>query len=114
MECVNLTAFPSEKWYCPGCRKKFHKGENSNGLVGRGSNAKSPHTSEPFLTKSEKSRHKPESLLGSESPIRDVTPTNIDADLVLGPEMTVREKKKIEMMEKTFRKLEQGRNVQYP
>ena len=23
-------------WYCPGCRKKFHKGENSNGLVGRG------------------------------------------------------------------------------
>jgi hypothetical protein len=38
MECVNLIELPARtvKWYCPGCRKKFHKGENSNGLVGRG------------------------------------------------------------------------------
>jgi hypothetical protein len=51
----------------------------------------------------------------SKSQSRDMTPTNIailDADPVLGPEMTAREKKKIAMMEKSFQKLEQGRNVQ--
>lgn len=38
MECVNLVELPPRtvKWYCPGDRKKLHKGENSNGLVGRG------------------------------------------------------------------------------
>ncbi|EXJ92420.1 hypothetical protein A1O3_00971 [Capronia epimyces CBS 606.96] len=38
MECVGLVELPPRtvKWYCPGDRKKFHRGENSNGLVGRG------------------------------------------------------------------------------
>ncbi|KAL2415618.1 hypothetical protein ABEF95_000757 [Exophiala dermatitidis] len=38
MECVGLAELPPRtvKWYCPGDRKKYHKGENSNGLVGRG------------------------------------------------------------------------------
>lgn len=38
MECVSLIELPARtiKWYCPECRKKFKKGENSNGLVGRG------------------------------------------------------------------------------
>jgi len=38
MECVSLAELPPRtvKWYCPGDRKKLHKGENSNGLVGRG------------------------------------------------------------------------------
>ncbi|RMD42764.1 hypothetical protein DV735_g2385, partial [Chaetothyriales sp. CBS 134920] len=38
MECVGLVEMPGRtvKWYCPGDRKKFKKGENSNGLVGRG------------------------------------------------------------------------------
>ncbi|EXJ85620.1 hypothetical protein A1O1_05986 [Capronia coronata CBS 617.96] len=38
MECVGLVELPPRtvKWYCPGDRKKYHKGENSNGLVGRG------------------------------------------------------------------------------
>ena len=47
----------------------------------------------------------------SKSQSRDITPTNIgilDADPVLGSEMTAREKKKIAMAEKTFQKLEQG------
>ncbi|KAK5098572.1 hypothetical protein LTR70_002459 [Exophiala xenobiotica] len=37
MECVELHEMPPRtvKWYCPGDRKKLHKGENSNGLVGR-------------------------------------------------------------------------------
>jgi uncharacterized protein len=51
----------------------------------------------------------------SKSQSRDETPTNVgilDADPVLGLEMTAREKKKIAMMEKSFQKLEQGRNVQ--
>jgi len=48
----------------------------------------------------------------SKSQSRDMTPTNIgilDADPVLGSEMTARERKKIAMAEKTFQKLEQGR-----
>lgn len=38
MECVGLIELPPRtvKWYCPGDRKKHHKGEQSNGLVGRG------------------------------------------------------------------------------
>ncbi|RMZ87190.1 hypothetical protein DV736_g5585, partial [Chaetothyriales sp. CBS 134916] len=38
MECVGLVEMPGRtvKWYCPGDRKKYKKGENSNGLVGRG------------------------------------------------------------------------------
>ncbi|ETN46170.1 uncharacterized protein HMPREF1541_00354 [Cyphellophora europaea CBS 101466] len=38
MDCVSLAALPARtvKWYCPGDRKKLHKGENTNGLVGRG------------------------------------------------------------------------------
>ncbi|KAK4940314.1 hypothetical protein LTR10_019530 [Elasticomyces elasticus] len=38
MECISLAELPPRtvKWYCPGDRKKLHKGENSNGLVGRG------------------------------------------------------------------------------
>jgi LIM domain len=51
----------------------------------------------------------------SKSQSRDMTPANIgilDADPVLESEMTAREKKKIAMAEKTFQKLEQGRNVQ--
>ncbi|RMZ83121.1 hypothetical protein DV738_g1262, partial [Chaetothyriales sp. CBS 135597] len=38
MECVGLVEMPGRtvKWYCPGDRKKFKKGESSNGLVGRG------------------------------------------------------------------------------
>jgi len=38
MECVSLPELPPRtvKWYCPGDRKKLHKGESTNGLVGRG------------------------------------------------------------------------------
>ncbi|RVX66528.1 hypothetical protein B0A52_09813 [Exophiala mesophila] len=38
MECVELNELPPRtiKWYCPGDRKKLHRGESSNGLVGRG------------------------------------------------------------------------------
>ncbi|KEF58539.1 uncharacterized protein A1O9_06465 [Exophiala aquamarina CBS 119918] len=38
MECIHLVELPPRtvKWYCPGDRKKYHKGETSNGLVGRG------------------------------------------------------------------------------
>jgi len=38
MECVSLQEIPPRtiKWYCPGDRKKYHKGENTNGLAGRG------------------------------------------------------------------------------
>ena len=38
MDCVELAELPPRtiKWYCPGDRKKYHKGEHSNGLVGRG------------------------------------------------------------------------------
>ena len=38
MECVGLVEMPGRtvKWYCPVDRKKYKKGENSNGLVGRG------------------------------------------------------------------------------
>ncbi|KPI44178.1 Inhibitor of growth protein 3 [Cyphellophora attinorum] len=38
MDCVELAEMPGRttKWYCPGDRKKYHKGENTNGLVGRG------------------------------------------------------------------------------
>ncbi|RMZ82124.1 hypothetical protein DV737_g2231, partial [Chaetothyriales sp. CBS 132003] len=38
MECVGLVEMPGRtvKWYCPGDRKKYKKGESSNGLVGRG------------------------------------------------------------------------------
>ncbi|KIW24182.1 uncharacterized protein PV07_09912 [Cladophialophora immunda] len=38
MECVSLVELPPRtvKWYCPGDRKKYHKGETTNGLVGRG------------------------------------------------------------------------------
>ncbi|KIX95885.1 uncharacterized protein Z520_08593 [Fonsecaea multimorphosa CBS 102226] len=38
MECVSLVELPPRtvKWYCPGDRKKHHKGESTNGLVGRG------------------------------------------------------------------------------
>ncbi|EXJ55035.1 uncharacterized protein A1O5_12774 [Cladophialophora psammophila CBS 110553] len=38
MECVSLVELPPRtvKWYCPGDRKKHHKGETTNGLVGRG------------------------------------------------------------------------------
>jgi len=37
MECIELHEMPPRtvKWYCPGDRKKLHKGEGSNGLVGR-------------------------------------------------------------------------------
>lgn len=37
MACVGLHDMPGRtvKWYCPNCRVKLHKGENSNGLVGR-------------------------------------------------------------------------------
>ncbi|KIW73242.1 hypothetical protein PV04_01376 [Phialophora macrospora] len=38
MECISLHELPPRtvKWYCPGDRKKLHKGEMTNGLVGRG------------------------------------------------------------------------------
>lgn len=38
MECIELAELPPRtiKWYCPGDRKKLHRGETSNGLVGRG------------------------------------------------------------------------------
>lgn len=38
MDCVELAGMPGRttKWYCPGDRVKYHKGENTNGLVGRG------------------------------------------------------------------------------
>lgn len=38
MKCVDLHELPPRtvKWYCPGDRVRLHKGENSNGLVGRG------------------------------------------------------------------------------
>ncbi|KAJ9609181.1 hypothetical protein H2200_006953 [Cladophialophora chaetospira] len=38
MECISLHELPPRtvKWYCPGDRKKLHKGEQTNGLVGRG------------------------------------------------------------------------------
>ena len=38
LECIQIAELPPRtvKWYCPGCRKKHHKGENTNGLVGRG------------------------------------------------------------------------------
>jgi hypothetical protein len=38
MECVGLKELPARtvKWYCPGCRKKYHKGEHTDGFVGRG------------------------------------------------------------------------------
>lgn len=38
MECISLLELPPRtvKWYCPGDRKKYHKGEQTNGLVGRG------------------------------------------------------------------------------
>ncbi|KKY16849.1 putative phd finger domain [Phaeomoniella chlamydospora] len=37
MGCVGLHDMPGRtvKWYCPNCRVKLHKGENTNGLVGR-------------------------------------------------------------------------------
>lgn len=38
MTCIDLTELPGRtvKWYCPDDRVKYHKGENTNGLVGRG------------------------------------------------------------------------------
>jgi hypothetical protein len=38
MECMSLVELPPRtvKWYCPGDRKRLHKGDTSNGLVGRG------------------------------------------------------------------------------
>ena len=37
MECVGIPDMlpRTVKWYCPGDRKKLHRGENTNGLVGR-------------------------------------------------------------------------------
>ncbi|KAK5084683.1 hypothetical protein LTR05_005761 [Lithohypha guttulata] len=37
MDCVSLHDMPPRtvKWFCPGDRKKLHKGESTNGLVGR-------------------------------------------------------------------------------
>jgi uncharacterized protein len=51
----------------------------------------------------------------SKSQSRDQTPTNLgilDANPVLGSDLTAREKRKIAMAEKTFEMIEQGQNVQ--
>jgi hypothetical protein len=51
----------------------------------------------------------------SKSQSRDQTPTFmgiLDADPLLGTDLTAREKRKIAMAEKTFEKIEQGNNVQ--